>query len=506
VRQSTARRVARFLGSQAVKSFYQPSRLLFAPLFILVLLLPRFPGFLPRVLSVLPTRWLEKGAGREVCFDYGHKLFQLDRPVEAWPWLQRILQSGRPSTRDYLVGALCLYHGMGRFRDAVSLLARANEHNRKEATRLGLENLPFRVLDGVWARHIGHTATIDYVIKLGILEGRKRDDTLFYVPPANPVANRFLLQQVATKLRLVEGASDLPFDPSAVQALHYDYLGPGLPDRTTAYFREVAGKTYARWQREGRGPLFALPADTKARGWEALQSAGIPKGAWFVALHVREGKWDGRNAGVHGVLNADIGTYALAIAEITSRGGWVIRMGDPGMTPLPPRPNVLDYCHSEIRADWMDVFIAACCRFMVGTSSGPAYVPPMYGVPVVLSNWFPPAQRAWHASDIFVPKLLRRSANGRYLTLSETLREPFSWCHSVAYLSQHEGLHIEDNDPELIRAAVEEMLARLAGDANYGADTTDLQARAERIYAANDCFGMGRLAAGFLRHHGDLIA
>ena len=90
-----------------------------------------------------------------------------------------------------------------------------------------------------------------------------------------------------------------------------------------------------------------------------LHAAGVPKGAWFVALHVREGKWDRTKTGAFGVVNAEIGTYLSAITAITRRGGWVVRMGDPGMQPMPPVPNVLDYCHSDIRADWMDIFIAA---------------------------------------------------------------------------------------------------------------------------------------------------
>jgi putative glycosyltransferase (TIGR04372 family) len=176
-------------------------------------------------------------------------------------------------------------------------------------------------------------------------------------------------------------------------------------------------------------------------------------------------------------------------------------MGDPGMKPLPPLANVIDYCHSNFRADWMDVFIAACCRFMVGTSSGPAFVPPMYGVPTILTNWWPPAERAWHASDIFIPKMPRRIADGSYLTLSETLAEPFSWCHSRRYLTDRYGVQLEDNEPEIIRAAVEEMAARFDSNTPVAAEVSKLQARAAEIYAANGVFGSGHLSQSFLERH-----
>lgn len=496
--QSIIRRVAAFALDQATKTIKRPSRLFFVALSFC-------PRFARLVLPMLPDRWIKTPSGKASCIDTGYHLFQRDRPTEAWQWFERALRVGRPTTDDNLLGAICLYHGLGRFRDAMSLLSRANERNIADMERLNLVNKRFRVLDGFWARHIGDTAILDYVIKLGILEGRGRDETILYLPPGSPIANRFLLQQIAVHLRLVEDPADFPFDVSAMPALRYDPMAPRMPDGTAVYIWEIAGKTYKRWQQEGRGPLLSLPSETKARSWEALHRAGVPPGAWFVAMHVREGKWYGRNEGPRAILNADITTYLPTIAEITRRGGWVLRMGDAGMRPLPALPNVIDYCHSELCADWMDVFIASQCRFMLGTSSGPAYIPPLYGVPSVLTNWWPPAQRPWHASDIFIPKLIRMS-DGRYLTLSETLAEPFSYCHSRRYLADHEGVQVEDNDPEMIRAAVEEMLARLDGNVNDSTEVSDLRLRADQIYVAHGAPGMSQLARAFLQRHKGMIA
>lgn len=498
---SLARRTAGFALYQAIKVIKRPSRLFF-------LALSFCPRFAQLVLPMLPDRWIKTPNGKTSCIETGYHLFQRDHPLEAWPWFERALRVGLPTADDNLLGAICLYHGLGRFRDAMSLLRRTNELCIGQVKFPSLVNKHFRVLDGFWARHIGNTAELDYIIKLGILEGRSREETILYLPPGSSVANRFFLQQFATHLRLVEDSADLPFDVSAMRALRYDPLAPRMPDGTTHYIWEIAGKTYERWQKEGRRPLLSLPSEIEARGWEALHRAGVPQGAWFVAMHVREGKWYGHNTGPRGILNADITTYLPAISEITQRGGWVLRMGDPGMKPLPALSNVIDYCHSELRADWMDVFIASRCRFMLATSSGPAYIPPLYGVPSVLTNWWPPAQRPWHASDIFIPKLMRRMADGRYLSLSETLTEPFSYCHSRRFLADHEGVHVEDNDPEIIRAAVEEMLVRLDGAMNDcdSPEVSDLRLRAEQIYRSHGAPEMGQLARVFLQHYESLIA
>lgn len=478
--------------------------LLSLPFAFLFRALLRHPKYLAVIPLTVPGALLKRIGGKSRCLGYGYHLLQNDDPEGAWRWLRLALQIGRPSIDDYLLGANCLYNGLGRFNDAMALLAQSNKDGESDIKALGLENVTTRVLDSIWVRHIGHCAQLDYVIKLGILEGRSKDDTILYVPPGTKVANPYLLGLISEHIRVVRRPEDLPFDEAAVQPLHYDLLGPRLPDGTTAYIWDIGGETYNRWHAAARGAILTLPRETADRGFEALARAGVPRDGWFVALHVREGKWNGKSAGLHGILNADIATYADAIKEITARGGWVVRMGDPGMAHLAPMKNVIDYCHSDWRADWLDVFLATRCRFFLGSCSGPAFIPPIYGVPSLLTNWWPPAERAWHAIDIFIPKLIRRKSDGSYLTLGETLTEPFSWCHSRRYLSETLGVDVEENEADLIRAGVEEMFDRLAGKPE-SAEVLALRARSDAVYQAHDVPGEGQLSREYLHRYGHLV-
>jgi putative glycosyltransferase (TIGR04372 family) len=495
--RSAIRSIIGFVFDQAKKTAARPSRLFYLPFFHFIRILLRVPLLVRLILPLLP-----RGPAFRVVI--GNNLFQQGHSAKALEYFERSQHFAQPSIDEYLVRGLCLYQGLGRCRDAVAMWSRANELALDEVRRLGLGNCHFRVLDSAWARHIGDNAMLDYVIKLGILEGRRLDDAILYLPPGSRVANGFLLNQLAEHLRIVEHPADLPFNPAAVQALHYDMLAPRQPDGTTTFFWEIAAKTYERWHRSGRGPLLRLPAAVEERGWSTLQKAGMRRGNWFVALHMREGRWDGRHAGMHGIRNVDVNSYLPAIAEITQRGGWVVRMGDPNMTSLPPLPNVIDYCHSAYRADWMDLFIAAKCRFMIGTASGPVFVTLLYGTPTLLTNWWPPAQRPWQPSDIFIPKMHRRLTDGSYLTLTESLREPFSYCHSRQYLADC-GVQVEDNDPELIRAAAAEMLMRLEGERRGADEVSDLRLRANLIYKDCGVFGMSELPDAFYRHYGEFV-
>jgi putative glycosyltransferase (TIGR04372 family) len=507
-----------FLLLQVHKTIRRPARVFRMPLVLGSLALRRL--ILPLVYSVVS--YFDGSSNRLPAFDVVHRqpkmppwrakfyfhagtyLLQQSRTQAAWNCFEKCLR-GSTDPVHFFTAAVCLLHGLGRAWDALSCFAHANDLNLHRAGRFSTARTRYRILDNFWVANIGHIASLDYVIKLGNQEGRNADDTILYVAPGSRVANRCLLEQFRPYLKLIEQAADLPFDEAAVPALRYDFVWPRSPNGSTVHFWEVAAKTYRRWYQSGRGALLTLSSQLDARGWQALRSKGVPEGAWFVAVHVREPGSKRHHADLHQVLNADVTSYLPAIAEITRRGGWVIRMGDPNMVPLPALPKMIDYCHSDLRADWMDVFIAARCRFMLGTSSGPAYLPPLYGVPSVLTNWWPPAQRPWHPMDIFVPKMIRNMRDGRLLTLSETLVEPFSFCHAQNYLENVKGVRVEDNAPELIHSAVVEMFEKIEDNTSNDPRICALRRRADDIYNRYSAYGMGQLASGFLQNCGSFI-
>jgi len=425
---------------------------------------------------------------------------QNDQPEAAWQSLRECLKISDDPTH-FFVGALCLIVGMGRYKEGLAVFAQSNASRQKKAAALGLPASRVRYLDDIWVGAFGHLAELDYPIKLGILEGRRRDDTILYIRPTTKIANRFLLEQWRPHLKIVEQEADLPLSLESMQALCFDFRGPLMADGSTEHYWKAAADVYRRWHAENRKPILTLPPDTDQRGRLALENVGIPTDAWFVTLHVREAASKNLHASLHNTLNARIGDYLPAIDEITKRGGWVIRIGDPAMTPLPPMTNVHDYSHSSIKCDWMDIYLLARARFFVGTSSGPAYVPQDYGVPCVLTNWWPPAQRPWHPQDIFVPKLYRQSERRSLLSLSRSLAEPFGYCNSLAYLRERYGVVIEDNSSQDIHAATCEMLERLDGSVSYSNEDKDLQRSADQIYRLNDAYGMASISRDFLKKY-----
>jgi putative glycosyltransferase (TIGR04372 family) len=465
------------------------SRRRLRPLYRLLLLL------FPRVKRLIARLYFTRGAA----------LLDENRPLESYAAFERCLEKSADPGHFFLTG-VCLMSGLGRFKDAMGVFGHANELRQRQARSLGLAGRRLRFLPDIWHGAFGHLAQIDYLVKLGILEGRAWEDTLLYVAPGALVPNRFLLDQWRPHLNIVDSAAALPLPAAQLKALEFDFLAPRLDDGRTVHLWRLAALTYRRWHAEGRAPLLALPEEIARRGRLVLASVGIPRDAWFVALHVREAASKAFHAKMYNVLNARVADFFPAIAEITRRGGWVIALGDPKMTPLPPLPNVFDYRHSQVRSDWMDIFVCSQARFFLGTSSGPAHVPPIYGVPAVLTNWWPQAQRPWHPTDIFMPKLYRRVADGRRLTLEESLEEPFGYCSSLDYLRETHGVVVEDNAPDDILLAVREMLDRLDGRADYDHKDADLRNRTDEIYRERGICGMSTLARDFARKHRSFTA
>jgi len=259
------------------------------------------------------------------------------------------------------------------------------------------------------------------------------------------------------------------------------------------------------WEAQRRGPLLTLADAQRQRGRTALSRHGVPHDAWFVCLHVREGGFAYESErGKHEARNADVLTYLPAIRAVTERGGWVIRLGHPTVKPLPELPQVIDYARSPLKADWMDVFLIADCRFLVTTDSGPCHMPVSFGVPAVVTNAYPASARPWSGGDLYIPKLLRSQVEERELSFRELFDPPF-YDKPVGNILQGLRIAVVDNSPDEIREVVLEMLDRLDGRLAYDAADDALQRRVDTL-DGHDSYGVGgRVGRDFLRRHAALV-
>jgi putative glycosyltransferase (TIGR04372 family) len=394
----------------------------------------------------------------------------------------------------------------GRWDDAADLYERREEVQRRLAKERMLDWLPFTLLDRQFAAAVGVTAMLDVHVKQQILAGVPTERSLLLTHQWS-LANRSYLDYWRRYLpvRVVDHRAYDAIQPM-IDIVRVTLHGFPHPDGRARTYVELGADVQARWEAEGREPLLALSGEHLERGRDTLEQLGVPRDAWFVTLHIRED-------GYHPTRNADLLSYRQAIEAITDRGGWVVRMGDRivpdadrSMSKLPPLPQVLDYTHSDVRSDWMDVFLWGGCRFLLGTLSGPAHVAATFGVPAIYTNWLI-GYRSWYGDDLAVPKLYWSEGEGRYLTFEEALSTPVGFTHMAEPLEQH-GVRIVDNTPEQIAAVAIEMIERLDGNAVYTADDEELQRRYDSfeppLRHRRPAVG-ARIGRDFLREHRDLV-
>lgn len=405
---------------------------------------------------------------------------------------------------------IALLQGLGRLDEAIlwwrerNRLAAAIVRHHIEKHELLAEDLSEPIFDSFWSTHVGHTALLGIHVKRNLLEGRQHRRFMLVRTPTSNLRNRCLVELWQRYFMLAEGPADLPFPAGSLRyASKWLFLEERLAGPETYYWQAYSEISRA-WEQAGGGPLLELSKQEIQRGEQALAALGIPRGARYVCLHVRSTGFKHSHEGLHDALNADIVTYDLAIDAIVARGGWVIRMGDPSMPRLPTRYGVVDYAHSPQKTDWMDVFLCGTCWFFVGTSSGPAYVPNLFGIPSVLTNWFPTGTRPLNSMDIFIPKLHWYDEQNDFAPFAESLAPPLGHIHAKPTLHAL-GVSLRDNAREDLRDVVIEMLDRLETNVAYTTEDRNLQARFDAVATNSRCFGNARIGRDFVRKYRRLL-
>jgi putative glycosyltransferase (TIGR04372 family) len=344
------------------------------------------------------------------------------------------------------------YYWLGNYKEVIANRLISNQLFIEQSVRAGLDLFGIRVIgERLWGFNIGHIGVLDILIKLEKLNLLSYEKRIVFVR-IKSVHNICYLNYWAKYIDIVYIDDDkydsfeeliLPISEDMIAIK----LRTGFMNLYSAF-----NLTSHKWLSEHRKPLLEISNFDLDRGLELLQSWSVPENAWFVCLHVREGDTTVRSAGP----DSDVLSYIDAIESITTRGGWVIRMGHKGMLKLPPLPNVVDYANSEFKSDWMDVFLWANCRFFIGTSSGPFWIPPTFGRPVLLTNATNIGINAYFLNSLMIPKLFWSKSKGRLLTFKEMLDSPVGWGVSKIY-SDLDG-YLVDNTKEEINLAVIEML------------------------------------------------
>lgn len=381
----------------------------------------------------------------------------------------------------------------------------------------------YRILGSSWFAAVGHVAMLDYYLKYKRLYGQA-DHRIVVTSFPNLGCSHYLLLKFAELGISIIKSDELESDydqwatkngaikwqqllSSERAALIDDFWEHEFPDGEILSYTHAASRIQREWEQAGNLPLLAISKAEQAWLDDFLLELGVPANAWYVCLHVREsGFHKSWNSKYPTMRDSEISDYYLAIQEIVNAGGWVIRMGDSSMKKLPSMPQVIDYAHNNTKQPLADVLLAASCRFFLGTNSGFATIPAIYGIPCALSNWVPIGWPLWPSQDLMICKLFRDKHSQRYLSLKEIFTRGLAFLQNWSDLPQ--DIELVANSSEDIRQLTLEMLSHVdptKQSLNEAGAPMDIQTSYIKLAADYEAFVGSRWARSFVANYPEVF-
>jgi putative glycosyltransferase (TIGR04372 family) len=310
----------------------------------------------------------------------------------------------------------------------------------------------------LYTKRIGHLSGNSDVFLRRLQIGRADPDTCFILAGVEPV-NRQLFEMLKRVLPIYESRWLTRF---------LFYIRPVI--RKTRFWEDLEwdDPDYEAFNK-GSASLY-FTAEEEERGRIFLRSIGITEDDWFVCLHNRdaayldaympENKTQWRTTDHR---NSEIENYMKAAEYITSKGGYVLRMGAIVGQPLPEHnnPKIIDYA-SLHRSDFLDIYLPSKCRFFLGCDSGIFVIATIFDVPVALANCNLIAHNPFRRSDLFLLTRLKDTATGKFVPYDKALEVGY---YNIFYAKPRmPGYQIVENTPDEILALAQEMLDRLEGN------------------------------------------
>jgi len=223
-------------------------------------------------------------------------------------------------------------------------------------------------------------------------------------------------------------------------------------------------KDFWRHVRAGGDPRHLdLPTEISAAGTRFLDRLGVAPDDRVVALHMREGSYLSSHR-YHDFRNMTPANYIPAVKHLLADGAWVFRLGDKASSAMDiDHPRFIDLPTLPEHEDFMDIFLLAKAWFAICCSSGPLGPALAFGTPVLLVNGILEQQTFFNPSDVIQFKRYIDRRTRLPIAYKDILERGIA---GLSTAKEYEAHHVavEENTPEEILGAVEEMTARLRGE------------------------------------------
>ncbi len=225
-------------------------------------------------------------------------------------------------------------------------------------------------------------------------------------------------------------------------------------------------------------------------GFEYLEKFGLKKNDKFVCFIVRDKKYLKHNFpevdfSKWNYRDYNIDDFILAAEELTKLGYFVFRMGKISEKRLNTNNNmIIDYSFSDIKSDFLDIFLGANCEFCLSTDVGYDHIPYIFRRP--LASITDPISLMKFSSKKFLNifSLYYSKTEKKYLTLNQIFNS------NLAYFNSSQDLYdakikIINPGPNEIKDFVIEMVNYIKNDFKLNEVDENLNKQFFEVYDQN---------------------
>jgi len=126
------------------------------------------------------------------------------------------------------------------------------------------------------------------------------------------------------------------------------------------------------------------------------------------------------------------------------------------MEPLPKIKGLIDYPFTKQKSEFMDIFLAATCRFCIGTTSGFWPVPQFFNKPVLMTNLIPVINYYMlNGNELALPKKIIESETGKLYKLDKQFQIEDGNIISDVQLNSKKLQYVNNTEDEIKLAVIE---------------------------------------------------
>ena len=224
-------------------------------------------------------------------------------------------------------------------------------------------------------------------------------------------------------------------------------------------------------------PAISFTEEEIIKGKKILNEFGLKNNEKFVCLFVRDsayleryhippkgskGSWD-----YQAFRDFNIDNFISAAEEIAKRGYYVFRVSKVANKRFnSSNPKIIDYAFSNLKSDFMDIYLAANCSFFLSTGCGIDEVPSIFRRPLA-SVMIPIGYIQTNRSNIIsILKHHVDKTTKQKLSLTEIFSKGLTMANSKDCYTR-QNVELVDNSPEEIKDLVIEMIDTIEGKKKY---------------------------------------